>query len=101
MAADNLKKKHWSGSGQLRGGHWGIWFFITRSAVMKNQMPQCPPRNWPEPDQCFFLRLSAAMRVDFAHHSKKQRDHNANDIRQLVNAGASRSGVRPHPKNRL
>jgi hypothetical protein len=28
------------------------------------------------------------MWVDFAHLSKKQRDHNANDIRQLVNAGA-------------
>jgi hypothetical protein len=28
------------------------------------------------------------MRVDFAHLSKNQRDHNANDIHQLVNAGA-------------
>jgi len=34
------------------------------------------------------------MWLDFAHHLKKQRDHNANDIRQLVNAGAGRGGVR-------
>jgi predicted LPLAT superfamily acyltransferase len=33
MAADNPKKKHWSGSGQLRGGRWGIWFFITALRV--------------------------------------------------------------------
>jgi len=23
------KSEHWSGSGKLRGGRWGIWFFIT------------------------------------------------------------------------
>lgn len=33
MAADNPKKKHWFGSGQLRGGRWGIWFFITALRV--------------------------------------------------------------------
>ena len=33
MASDNPQKKHWSGSGQLRGGHWGIWFFITALRV--------------------------------------------------------------------
>jgi hypothetical protein len=32
---------------------------------MKNQIPPRPPRNWPEPDQCFFLGLLAAMRVGF------------------------------------
>jgi len=25
---------HWSGTGQLRGGRWGIWFFITMLRVM-------------------------------------------------------------------
>ena len=34
MAADNPKTKHWSGSGQLRGGRWGIWFFITALRVL-------------------------------------------------------------------
>lgn len=34
MAADNPKPKHWSGSGQLRGGRWGIWFFITALRVL-------------------------------------------------------------------
>jgi predicted LPLAT superfamily acyltransferase len=29
MADTSPKTKHWSGSGQLRGGRWGIWFFIT------------------------------------------------------------------------
>ena len=28
MAAHDFQK-HWSGSGQLRGGRWGIWLFIT------------------------------------------------------------------------
>ena len=27
--ANTSSKTHWSGSGQLRGGRWGIWFFIT------------------------------------------------------------------------
>lgn len=34
MAANNPKKKHWSGSGQLRGGRGGIWFFITAVRVL-------------------------------------------------------------------
>ena len=25
---------HWSGTGQLRGGRWGIWFFITALRVL-------------------------------------------------------------------
>jgi predicted LPLAT superfamily acyltransferase len=31
MAAES---KHWSGSGKLRGGRWGIWFFITALRVL-------------------------------------------------------------------
>jgi predicted LPLAT superfamily acyltransferase len=34
MAVDNPKTKHWSGSGQLRGGRWGIWFFITALRIL-------------------------------------------------------------------
>jgi len=26
--------KHWSGTGQLRGGRWGIWFFLTVLRVL-------------------------------------------------------------------
>ena len=29
MSAPDSQTKHWSGTGQLRGGRWGIWFFIT------------------------------------------------------------------------
>ena len=29
MAANDSQTNHWSGTGQLRGGRWGIWFFIT------------------------------------------------------------------------
>jgi predicted LPLAT superfamily acyltransferase len=29
MAASDSQTSHWSGTGQLRGGRWGIWFFIT------------------------------------------------------------------------
>ena len=32
--SDEIKSKHWSGSGQLRGGRWGIWFFITALRVL-------------------------------------------------------------------
>jgi len=31
MAAES---EHWSGSGKLRGGRWGIWFFITALRVL-------------------------------------------------------------------
>jgi predicted LPLAT superfamily acyltransferase len=34
MPASDLETKHWSGSGQLRGGRWGIWFFITALRVL-------------------------------------------------------------------
>ena len=29
MSAPDSQTKHWCGSGRLRGGRWGIWFFIT------------------------------------------------------------------------
>src|SRR5256885_9475447 len=29
MAEEVTKTPHWSGTGQLRGGRWGIWFFVT------------------------------------------------------------------------
>jgi predicted LPLAT superfamily acyltransferase len=29
MAASGPTTHHWSGTGQLRGGRWGIWFFLT------------------------------------------------------------------------
>ena len=28
MAGTDAKTNHWSGTGQLRGGRWGIWFFL-------------------------------------------------------------------------
>ena len=34
MAANDSSTKHWSGTGQLRGGRWGIWFFITAVRVL-------------------------------------------------------------------
>lgn len=34
MAANNSQTTHWSGSGQLRGGRWGIWFFVTAVRVV-------------------------------------------------------------------
>jgi predicted LPLAT superfamily acyltransferase len=34
MAAANSNQGHWSGTGQLRGGRWGIWFFITALRVL-------------------------------------------------------------------
>jgi predicted LPLAT superfamily acyltransferase len=33
MSATDSQTKHWSGTGQLRGGRWGIWFFITAVRV--------------------------------------------------------------------
>jgi len=33
MSKKGSRKKHWSGSGQLRGGRWGIWFFLTALRV--------------------------------------------------------------------
>jgi predicted LPLAT superfamily acyltransferase len=30
----NSETKHWSGTGQLRGGRWGIWFFIMAIRVL-------------------------------------------------------------------
>ena len=29
MPLPDSKPVHWSGTGRLRGGRWGIWFFIT------------------------------------------------------------------------
>ena len=29
MAGTESKTRHWSGTGQTRGGRWGIWLFIT------------------------------------------------------------------------
>src|SRR5437899_5988144 len=29
MAEEHKTAPHWSGTGQLRGGRWGIWFFVT------------------------------------------------------------------------
>src|SRR5205814_9369951 len=29
MAPLDSRPVHWSGTGRLRGGRWGIWFFIT------------------------------------------------------------------------
>jgi predicted LPLAT superfamily acyltransferase len=34
MSATNTQTGHWSGTGQLRGGRWGIWFFITAIRVL-------------------------------------------------------------------
>lgn len=34
MTAPESKTAHWSGSGRLRGGRWGIWFFITALRVL-------------------------------------------------------------------
>jgi predicted LPLAT superfamily acyltransferase len=34
MAAQNFQSRHWSGTGQLRGGRRGIWFFITVLRVL-------------------------------------------------------------------
>jgi predicted LPLAT superfamily acyltransferase len=34
MSALAVESGHWSGSGQLRGGRWGIWFFITALRVL-------------------------------------------------------------------
>ena len=34
MPAETSQTKHWSGTGQLRGGRWGIWFFLTTLRVL-------------------------------------------------------------------
>jgi predicted LPLAT superfamily acyltransferase len=34
MAANDSQSKHWSGTGRLRGGRWGIWFFATAVRVL-------------------------------------------------------------------
>jgi predicted LPLAT superfamily acyltransferase len=34
MAATQIKSKHWSGTGRLRGGRGGIWFFLTAIRVL-------------------------------------------------------------------
>ena len=34
MSAPDSQRKHWSGTGRLRGGRWGIWFFITALRVL-------------------------------------------------------------------
>jgi predicted LPLAT superfamily acyltransferase len=34
MAANDSTTNHWSGTGQLRGGRWGIWFFLTALRVL-------------------------------------------------------------------
>ena len=33
-SASHAPTKHWSGTGQLRGGRWGIWFFLTTLRVL-------------------------------------------------------------------
>jgi predicted LPLAT superfamily acyltransferase len=38
MAAPAAESIHWSGSGQLRGGHWGIWFFITALRLLGRRL---------------------------------------------------------------
>jgi len=34
MPATDSQSKHWSGTGQLRGGHRGVWFFITALRIV-------------------------------------------------------------------
>jgi predicted LPLAT superfamily acyltransferase len=34
MSSPEQQTRHWSGTGQLRGGRWGIWFFITALRVL-------------------------------------------------------------------
>ena len=34
MAANGSTTNHWSGTGQLRGGRWGIWLFLTALRVL-------------------------------------------------------------------
>ncbi len=34
MPGDAAGEKHWSGTGRLRGGQWGIWFFITALKIL-------------------------------------------------------------------
>jgi predicted LPLAT superfamily acyltransferase len=34
MPANETETAHWSGTGQLRGGRWGIWFFLTAMRVL-------------------------------------------------------------------
>ena len=34
MAATNPQTTHWSGTGKLRGGRWGIWFMVTAVRVL-------------------------------------------------------------------
>jgi predicted LPLAT superfamily acyltransferase len=38
MPAPNPPSGHWSGSGKLRGGRWGVWFFITVLRVLGVRM---------------------------------------------------------------
>jgi predicted LPLAT superfamily acyltransferase len=38
MAATNTQTNHWSGTGQLRGGRWGIWFFVTAVRLLGLQL---------------------------------------------------------------
>ncbi len=34
MAAPDSHSGHWSGTGQMRGGRWGVWFFVTALRVL-------------------------------------------------------------------
>ena len=34
MSSPEAKTQHWSGTGQLRGGRWGIWFFTASIRVL-------------------------------------------------------------------
>ena len=34
MAAPDSQSGHWSGTGQMRGGRWGVWFFVTALRVL-------------------------------------------------------------------
>jgi predicted LPLAT superfamily acyltransferase len=38
MAPAVLPPAHWSGTGQLRGGRWGIWFFLTALRLLGLQV---------------------------------------------------------------
>lgn len=41
MAAEVSPTAHWSGSGRLRGGHRGIWFFITALRLLGLRLTYC------------------------------------------------------------
>ena len=66
MPASASQTAHWSGTGKLRGGRWGIWFFITALRVLGLRLTYA----LTVPPAIYFTFVSPDVRATMDYHRR-------------------------------